>query len=433
MDSGITSIQGNIQYSPGVQVNQAASPASRSDRLDEVTTPAAAKPASRSLKSLINSLRHKLRTLVFIENDSDRQTLLDNLRNQYKSQNQKNVFYISSPAQLEDQRLVHTLISENGSIRKETGRLYKQEPVTVVLDLTTMTAGQIAGLNELLAVPSKFRGKPIGKNIRIVALMDDSTGRMVGPDCWRRLKRFNLKSVPVTPSPATDNNALLQSKIPVLSEGNSYHEESVIECFDNDDFQEKLFGGFAPDEKGEVRYIDGIMATVKENRQLVIKDAPWDNPALTEKLSEALRCGGYEANGQWISLPPSLKLFRVNSSHECMEAELKALTGEYIPNSTYALIDKSKIELLHNKTVLDDNGNVISYNPLEELAKGCKQLIIRDNLPDNTLRLLLKQFKTINKDIVLVDDRQKKLTPKKIIPFTARGRSQLAQVCMFEV
>ena len=91
-------------------------------------------------------LQNNRNSLFFIDGDIDRQALLQKLRYDAKQRSQhqhpgKRVFYISSPGGLEDQSLLSTLVFTNGEMKKEDGRLFGEQSLTLAIDLTRMTAG----------------------------------------------------------------------------------------------------------------------------------------------------------------------------------------------------------------------------------------------------------------------------------------------------
>ena len=356
--------------------------------------------------------------LFFIDNDTDRQTVLENLRNEARQQatqphKQQQVFYISCPSELESQGLLNRLIASHGEIKKEDGRLFSDDsPLTLAIDLTTMTAGQIASLNELLDTPPRFRGRVIGKGVHLVVLTDDQTGQMIGPDCWRRLKRYRLQETRATADIIPDNETLLNQRVPPL--GNQENNQPVIECFTDDDWRVKLFGGFQLNRQGGIDYVEGRLAQLKPGDRLTLKDAPWDNSQFIAALSTALREGGFEANGQWVSLPDNLRLYRSNTPTEVIEAQIKRYSSEGDPDSTCVLIDKYYAEMLSRTNALNDEGICVAYNPLEELAKGCRQIVIQDKLPDAQLRHLLHHFEQMDLSgrPLLIDNRPDPLSGK---------------------
>ncbi|UYM14466.1 AAA family ATPase [Endozoicomonas euniceicola] len=373
-------------------------------------------------------LRNNRNSLVFIDGDIDRQALLQQLRYDAKQRSQdqhpgKRVFYISSPGELEDQGLLSTLVFTNGEMKKEDGRLFGEHSLTLAIDLTRMTAGQIASLNDLLDTPPHFRGRPVGKPIRLVAMMDDATSQMVGPDCWRRLKRYTLEeSVTVFPG-MLDNETLLEQSVPPVGEKPGGGAE--IECFTENDWREKLFGGVQINRQGGIDYVEGRLAQLKPGEHLTLKDAPWDNQEFTSTLSTALREGGFEANGQWVALPDGLKMHRSTTPTEAIEAQLKRYATEADLKATYVLVSASNVEILNRSTVLNDEGFCVSYNPLEELAKGCEQIVINEGLPESQLRLLLHHFESMDKASrpELVDHRTRPHNQYKESPDVSKGEN----------
>ena len=127
-----------------------------------------------------------------IEDDTDRQRVLAHYRRQSPK---ARVIMLSDPRDLDENDLTQTVTcTEKGRLNLSGGRLFSGESITLVLDLTTMTPGQIASLNDVLDTLPSVNGQPLSAEVRRVVL---TTPTMLqpgyskpGPDCWRRLQRL---------------------------------------------------------------------------------------------------------------------------------------------------------------------------------------------------------------------------------------------------
>ena len=323
--------------------------------------------------------------LYFINDDTDRQKILNQCRKDHAltepdSKPGRRVFYIDSPEALETQGLLNSVSYEKGQIRVSDGRLYGQQPLTVVLDLTNMRPGQIASMNDLLEFPHKCQGRPVGPNIRLVVLMDDMTGEQVGADCWRRLKRYRPKKIPPIEQAVLSNRALMDEQIqnpPPGQERSSDPAIKTVAFFGGDDWKTTLFGSFAVDERGRIAFNEGVLAGLKKGESLTLFDAPWSDPDFEATLASALREGGFEANNQWVKLPEGITLFRETTPPENIQQKMKQWSDELDADADFIRLNKTSCEFLQTSTHINEEGLLVSFNPLEEWLGKSEYMQIR--------------------------------------------------------
>ncbi|MGI9276538.1 MAG: hypothetical protein ACR2PT_17040 [Endozoicomonas sp.] len=371
-------------------------------------------PTSRSAGVQENPLAQHFSgdAIYFIEDDTQRQQVLQNCRQSEHGR----VITLRSPADLDHHNLLHTITCQEGLCHKAPGRLFGEQPITLVLDLTVMSPGQIASLNDLLAKPHSFFGKPLGKGVRLVALVSPSMlepgPNKPGPDCWRRLQTFpalfhaseqSRKSLADRVAPAKSNDELLQEQVqeqlPKLQQPEA---SDVIDFTDRGAWRTRLFGGLALDDRGKFYFRAGQLAGLSEEQTLTLQDAPWDNPDFTAALATVLREGGFEANGVWVNLPGSLRWFRQDTSPE----ELALLKQKFVQTGT--TLDRA---LFLNPASLEDalcdtqihDGIIHSVDTLKLMLSGARTLYLTQPLSDAQWLRLLRRLERLDHVPRLVD------------------------------
>ena len=334
--------------------------------------------------------------LYFIQDDDDRQKIIHQCRKWYGPASGKQVFHIDSPEALETQGLLSTVSCSQGKTRVDQGRLFGEQPLTIVLDLTQMRPGQIASLNDLLQIPHKYQGKAIGPDIRMVVLMDDATGEQVGPDCWRRLKNYSLKETDSIQETVLSNRALVARRIHKLPEkGLPPSATRTVDFFGGDDWKARLFGSLAVDQRGKVMFRKGILADLNTGEHLVLRDAPWSDADFEAAMATALREGGFEANNQWVELPAGITLFRTRTPSENIQQKIRDCTSELKPDADFIRLNQTSYEFLQVSVHVNHEGLLVSFNPLQEWLGQCRQIRVTEPLSDQQWRLFFHYYEQI--------------------------------------
>ncbi|MCL6270344.1 AAA family ATPase [Sansalvadorimonas sp. 2012CJ34-2] len=352
--------------------------------------------------------------VFFIEDDTQRQQVLENCR----QMNHGPVITLRSPADLEHHNLLHTITcDEKGVCHQTAGRLFSEQPLTLVLDLTLMSPGQIASLNDLLERP-----KRLGKQVRLVALVSPAMLEpgpdKPGPDCWRRLQAFPAlfpaevfsKSLADRAVPVKSNDALLQERVQkhALAEQQAPLQAlpEVIDFADRDAWRTRLFGGLALNDRGKLYFKAGQLHGLEEHQAVILQDAPWDNPDFTAALATTLREGGFEANGAWVSLPDSLRWFRQDTDPEALES----LRQQFAQKGTAKGADLYPTVYL-NAASLEDalrdtqihKGIIHSADTLEQLLSGAGTLCLTQPLNNTQWLRLLRRLERLKQPPRLID------------------------------
>ena len=391
-------------------------------------------------------------TLFFIEDDVDRQQVLADFRQQYPG---TPVITLSSPQMLDKHHLIRSVICpEEGQLRVSEGLLFSGEPMILVLDLTAMTPGQIASLNDLLDSLPKCEGRPLSPEVHRVALVNmnmltPGPGRP-GPDCWRRLQAFSFSqsdtradSHKVSLSErlsgqekysketgtVLSNRALLQTRIVddassgltgAVERLNISHQTVHADFAAGDNWRTLLFGSLTLNDQGTVCFCPGILAGLSDHQTVILHDAPWDSHEFVDTLATALREGGYRANGQWITLPDSVNFSR----RETDSGELSALKQRLLSDTSalpcpppgaepaFVCLNGDSLESALGNTQVY-KGIPRSVDTLSELLGDCQQLRITGMLTGPQWLRLLRRVDRLGKkpEIVVEGDVLPNLSP----------------------
>ncbi len=384
-------------------------------------------------------------TVFSIDNDVDRQRVLAHYRNQYPN---APVITLSSPQALDEHHLIRSVVfpeegPEEGQVTVSDGLLFSDEPMTLVLDLTSMTPGQIASLNDLLDDPPECEGRPLSPKVHRIVLIKSNMlmtgpGRP-GPDCWRRLQAFsswqsvadikadtNKGSLSERQSgqerhgekngEVLSNRALLQAKVVSCSSSGSEALSLTVQTVHvdfaaGDNWRTLLFGGLTLNDQGQVCFCPGKLAELSGDQSVILHDAPWGKGEFVDTLATALREGGYRANGQWVRLPDSVHFSRKETSSD----ELSALKQRLLSNSgtapcpphdtkpAFVCLNGDSLEPALSNTQVD-GGIPRSVDTLSELLGDCQQLRITEELTDQQWLRLLRRVDRLRRKPEIVDE-----------------------------
>ncbi|WP_422449612.1 AAA family ATPase [Endozoicomonas sp. ALB091] len=318
------------------------------------------------------------------------QRIIDQLRHE-----QPATYCIRALADLEKQGLMQQTWLEGGQLQKAEGRLFTDEPMTLVFDLTSMTPGDIASFNDLLQVGPKCNDKPLGDHIRRVFLVNHGMldgSKPANPDLWRRLRQMPEKAVSEADcniaDPVTDETLLAQKTTEDIP---ANAPRTTLDFATTDNWYHQLFGGITLNDRGRLVFAEGALANLKENTHLVFNNAPWDDTGFQAALATAIRVGGFTANKQWVQLPEqiSLSVARVCASQlsACKEQTISDSTL-FQPQNPFVVINGSSIEHLKGHVMIEGTV-VVQTDIFANLLQGCRQLVLTGELDDKQWLWLL--------------------------------------------
>ena len=334
----------------------------------------------------------------FANDPLTRQRIIDHLRYE-----QPETYCIRSLDDLEKQGLMKQTWVEEGELHKAEGRLFIDESMTLVFDLTTMTPGDIASFNDLLQVGPKCSDKPLGDRIRRVFLVNDAMldgSQPANPDLWRRLGQMQQPIVPEAVAVAdsvTDETLLAQITTKDIPENAPL---ITIDFATTDDWHRRLFGGITLNERGRLVFSEGALANLKDNTHIVFKNAPWKETGFQTALATAIRVGGFTANRQWFRMPEQLSLSAVHVCATELNAQKDQTTKDsalFSPQSAFVVINGTSLERLKGHVKIEGTG-VVQTDMLANLLLDCRQLVLTGKLDEQQWLWLLTRLDQLPED-----------------------------------
>ncbi|WP_062260592.1 magnesium transporter MgtE N-terminal domain-containing protein [Endozoicomonas arenosclerae] len=342
----------------------------------------------------------------FVNNDLERQAVLRHYRN---SQPKGSVVHITKPGDFDKDDLIRTVTCDpEKGLETSAGRLYDDEPMTLVIDFQKLSPAQTASLNELFDDPPRYQGRILGPNITVSAFvhesMLDSSPYNPGPDFWRRVDDLGVRDLK-----DIDQESLL----------GDYDELGVGDLEDSEDgfvdapnvgeeytdinfhntagsWHAHLFGGIRISTSGSVEFKEGVLAGLPEDiAYLNLVNAPWDDPSFERTLATAHREKGFWANGKWVKLPQQLKLSRSVTDLEKINERLDKLSpGE--EGQPYVCVNEQYFDRLTSDVSLA-NGELKHCDTFASLVEGkapCT-VMVTGSLEDYQWIQLLKRLESL--------------------------------------
>ena len=349
------------------------------------------KISSSKVKSQLNHQD----TVVCCKNLFEQQQIIAFIEKQHDP---KSVVVVDSNFDIDNNDLLKTInCDKQNKLNITEGRLFSDAPLHLIIDISQMSAGEIARYNDLLSTPPTYFGKPLSKNIHRIVIINEKmlNNRANGPaaDCWRRLAKLKFCESPQILGTASILTSFSKAKKPLsLKESISskipadISTTTIIDFATNNSWRGLLFGDFTLDDKGKIFFNKGRLANINANSQLVLKNAPWDDSEFVSTLESVLRQGGFRANANWVPLPKNLAFYQQNTS----TVELNQLKDELVINSTTI----ENLDLTNKKTVTINSENLedilvntqlsagvmYSKDTLAELIANSEQVIITNKL-----------------------------------------------------
>ena len=366
-------------------------------------------------------------SFCFVDDPLSRQRVIDQLRRESPA-----TVCINSLSDMERDGLLEQILLNDGQLHKSRGRLFTDEPLTLIIDLCAMTPGSIASVNDLLERDPHCNGQPLGRHIRRVLLVntDMLQGRQLSnPDLWRRLGQMSEKPVPPADDhTVTDETLLAQITTPDIPDNKPV---LVVDFALHDDWHHYLFGGITLNWHGELIFAAGALANLAAGTHLVLRNAPWEQTDFQTALATAVRYGGFTANRQWVALPGGLTL----SSEPFCPARLEQLkrhmladNGAFDPARAFACLNPVMVDSIKGTFRVED-AKVVQTNLLSALVADCGQLVITAPLSDKQWYWLLHQLESLATPPVLFID----LPPSVLLSGRAKEMPDLEGAFTYQV
>ena len=332
-------------------------------------------------------------SFCFVDDPLSRQRVIDQLRRESPA-----TVCISSLTDMERDGLLEQTLLDDGQLHKTRGRLFTDEPLTLIIDLCAMTPGSIASFNDLLERDPHCNGQPLGRHIRRVLLVntDMLQGRQQSnPDLWRRLGQMCEQPVPPADDhTVTDETLLAQITTPHIPDNRPV---LVVDFALHDDWHHYLFGGITLNRQGELIFAAGALVNLAPGTHLVLRNAPWEKADFQTALATAVRLGGFTANGQWVALPGGLTLSNepfCPARLEQLKQQMLADNGAFDPTSPSACLNPVTVDSIKG-TFRIEGTTVVQANLLSVLVADCRQLVITAPLSDKQWYWLLHQLESL--------------------------------------
>ena len=327
------------------------------------------------------------------------------LAEHYRRHNEKgDVAMIHKPSDLDKDDLIRTVsCSGNGILDTSAGRLFCDEPLTLVLDFTDMSPAQIASLNELFDTPPRYQGRTLGKEVVLVGLVSrsmlPSQSENPGPDFWRRMDSLGVCSLPESlPENLLEDKALITSMDDgeYITAPQTTDSSQVVDFYKSTGhWRTRLFGGFQLSDQGKLLFQEGALAKLDSSSGYIeLINAPMDDPEFIETMAEAIRNQGFWANGQWTTLPGDLCIKTQTTATE----QINHALSQFKPmnqKQSWACINDDNIETVLSGISLKQ-GRLLKNDTLKELMADTEGLVISANLPESRWVLLINQLQQLS-------------------------------------
>ena len=329
-------------------------------------------------------------SFCFVDDPLSRQRVIDQLRRESPE-----TVCIGTLDDLERNGLLEQIVLDGGQLHKTRGRLFTDGSLTLIIDLCAMTPGSIASFNNLLESDPHCNGQPLGRHIRRVLLVntDMLQGRQLSnPDLWRRLGQMCEQPVP----PADDHTVTDETLLAQISTAHIPGDKpvQVIDFALHDDWHHCLFGGITLNRHGELIFAAGALANLAVGTHLVLRNAPWKKADFQIALATAVRLGGFNANGQCVSLPGGMTLSSEPfclSRLEQLKSHMLAGNAAFDPTSPFVCLNSVTVDSIKG-TFRIEGTTVVQANLLSALVADCRQLVVTASLSNKQWYWLLHQL-----------------------------------------
>ena len=312
--------------------------------------------------------------------------------------------YVNNPASLQEGGLsVRLTVSETGQVSFLPGKLFTNEPVILVVDYRTMTASQIAELNQLLDHQPAYNGEPLSSSVFIIAIADESglsdqSGQdmLPGSDFWRRLDGLGAPLTMTWLSQQFDgcskslteylhHNVHDRSDPRVLSP----YPRQVLDFGVDISPQDLLTGGLDINESGQV-YARISPLTEPGEAIIYLRDAPWEQFSFKLRLANIMIRNSFEFNRLCQNLASDKMYVYIDSSSEAITRNLADYAQTPVANDgPWLRLNSANFDSVMNGLSLK-SGILTRINPATYLATNFSGVEVTSSLNRRQWRRLTK-------------------------------------------
>lgn len=349
---------------------------------------------------------------LYMDTDEELERLLKQLSAQQlkrKQDNQKpaEVYLIQNPEELSKDYLrkrVDIDVDGKATSEKGSGKLYRHHlPVILVLDLRTMTPGEIASLNDLLDPDSPSLDKiPLGKHVELLVLVSrtqleaGSGGEKPGPDLWRRLNR---------PGNSWDSehfmahlpDEMVDVVKPLLPTTLAGAEAKTIPLYSRDGWYKDLFGEIGIDDSHRIAWLPGHIERIQARKNVILKDCPENDPRFRQTFRNLWATGEFDCKGSPSLLPKGVHFYHSSTTDEAYLGLFENIRiHTRLPQGARLVIVNSR-NLNHwlSRTGVNSSGDIKACSPLRKAMTEGACLVITSPLQRLEWICLLERLREI--------------------------------------
>ncbi len=338
---------------------------------------------------------------VYIDDPSQFDALIERY---HQTHSKHQLRMIKTPQDIDTQDLVKKIVirrgADNQMIEEELpGLLFNDEPAVIFIDAAHMSAGQLAGLNELMEPRPKYQTHYLSNTCRVVVLLSAKMHRMPrsqntgkpGMDFVRRVGRYTNSWSIVPSSSRSSSNRLDMESVPV--DCSPADTSCKVLDFQYREWKDVLYGVYDLDANNNPTFKHSVLHELAQqsgqNPVAVFRGAPWHDPAFRLAVAELKAKDCYQVNGEIVSTA-SVNFAKQDVEPEALKNRLRGVFNPQVTGDDYFCLNQSNLEDILSDTAIKD-GKVVADNVLSSILEKYPCLRITSRLTEEQwLKLLLK-------------------------------------------
>ena len=289
-----------------------------------------------------------------------------------------------------------------------------------------LSAGDLAGLNELYDQPPRLRGEKLGPNVRVMTLVSEEMKPKPGEknegkpgnDFWRRInKAWNRWQLAQNSQPLPESGIDLShshldlSSFSVEQPGDqdlTDQNQVVLDFLGSSDWRNVLLGYPKKDDKtGQVHYQNSLLSNAR-GKTIILKNAPWDDRNFRLRLAELLDSSTMKTNGESFSLD-GCQFYYQDASESGIESLKETLEYYSSPDPDMLFLNDKNLDDWMSEAALKDGEQPSENHPLRNALQetGCGLRITSKLSQQQWLRLLLEIRQSGNAPVPIYIDTPK--------------------------
>ena len=349
----------------------------------------------------------------FVSSDQD---VLDTLNALTGDDKQHEVTLMANPDGLQRDNLVRRLtITETGRHITQEGRLFlDQVPLTLVLDIRSMNAGELTQFNDLLDPESpclydkqtKTKRK-LGSHVRVLVLAaheqltkaGSADSQAPGADFWRRVNRpGNTWQFTNAVSDSEPMDTTPDHFLPEYPASDGVDSAIMVDLHIYPDWRSQLFGKAGVNDSGRICHIPGVLEKLEPGQKVILKGADWSDLELRHQVNQLQNGKPYYSNGTPHALPGDIDFFQAGVSEEeidtLCQSSMKLVTS--VPDKP-VIINQANLDQWLNPININDEGLTTPNTTLLSQLLAGATITITSPLSEPMWFVLLGHLREIEK------------------------------------